>query len=171
MREEVVHLVRAIRKRYHRLQSCARAVGLAQGALEEAAGWSKERRQFDRRICDFQGIQWKIAEMAIKVETARAVYYKAARDIDRGAPEANMSTSIAKAFCNDAAWEVVNAAFQILGSRGYVRGMFTTEARIRHARHFSVGGGTQEMLLNGIASGVIGEPISQRPPKQLTPAE
>jgi len=146
-----------------RAGACARAVGCAQGAFEEALAWSKERVQFGRRICDFQGTQWKLAKMATKLETARTMYYKAARDIDRNAPEANMSTSVAKAFCNEAAWDVVNEAFQILGSRGYIQGMFTTEARIRHARHFTVAGGTHEMLLNTIAAEVLEEPISQRP--------
>jgi alkylation response protein AidB-like acyl-CoA dehydrogenase len=147
-----------------RAGAAARALGLAQGALDEALDWSKNRVQFGRRICEFQGIQWMLATMAIQVETARAICYKAAADIDSNSEQGGLSTAVAKAFCNEVALKVADDALQILGARGYMRGEFTVERRVRHARMLPIAGGTHQMLLNLVASRVLGEKFSQRAP-------
>lgn len=146
-----------------RIAAAARGVGLAQGSLEEAINYTRTRKQFGRRLCEFQGIQWKIAEMAVKTETARSVCYAACSKIDEGVGNIGAETAIAKAFCSVAAWEVANEGLQILASRGYMRDEgYTAEARVRHARMLTIAGGTREMLLNLIASSAYGEKFPQR---------
>ena len=75
------------------------------------------RKQFGRPLCEFQGLQWKFADMAIKLESAQLLLYRAAANADRGLPSA-YETAVAKAACNQAGFEVANEAMQIMGAHG-----------------------------------------------------
>src|SRR6266545_2648864 len=96
----------------------AQAVGIAQGALDYALGYTKERQQFGSRIADFQGIQFMLADMAMHVEAARGLVYAAAAKADRGDPDLTFSSAAAKCFASDTAMRVTTDAVQLLG--GYV---------------------------------------------------
>jgi len=102
-----------------RITVAAQAVGMAQGALERAFQYAKTRKQFGSPIINFQGVSFKLADMAIKIEAARMLTYKAAWLYDRGKP-VSMATSMAKAFAGKAAMEVTDEAIQIYGGYGYL---------------------------------------------------
>ena len=104
----------------------AQALGIAQGALDYALGYVKERRQFGKPVSDFQGIQFMLADMAMKLEAARQLTYAAAASSERrmqGAREPNLTfmSSAAKCFASDTAMEVTTDAVQLLGGYGYVQ--------------------------------------------------
>jgi len=102
-----------------RITVAAQAVGMAQGAFERAFQYAKTRKQFDSPIIKFQGVSFKLADMAIKIEAARMLTYKAAWLYDQGNPD-SMATSMAKAFAGRAAMEVTDEAIQIHGGYGYL---------------------------------------------------
>jgi alkylation response protein AidB-like acyl-CoA dehydrogenase len=102
-----------------RITVAAQAVGMAQGALERAFQYAKNRKQFGSTIINFQGVSFKLADMAIKIEAARMLTYKAAWLYDRGKP-VSMATSMAKAFAGKAAMEVTDEAIQIYGGYGFL---------------------------------------------------
>jgi len=102
-----------------RITVAAQAVGMAQGALERAFQYAKNRKQFGSPIIEFQGVSFKLADMAIKIEAARMLTYKAAWLYDRGEP-VSMATSMAKAFAGRAAMEVTDEAIQIYGGYGFL---------------------------------------------------
>ena len=97
----------------------AEAVGMAQGALERALSYAKERKQFGSPIIQFQGVSFKLAEMAIKIETARLIAYKAAWLYDQGKMDP-MITAMAKAYASRVAMDVTDEAIQIHGGYGYL---------------------------------------------------
>src|SRR5207302_5383108 len=98
----------------------AQALGIAQGALDYAVGYAKERRQFGKSISEFQGIQFMVADMEAQTAAARAVVYWASQLIDDGSPEVTHHAAIAKLLASDAAMKVTTDAVQILGGYGYV---------------------------------------------------
>jgi acyl-CoA dehydrogenase len=100
----------------------AAAVGFGRRALAEAIRYSKTRRQFERAIGEFQGIQFKIAEMATELEAAHLLVYSAARAHDTGDPELPLRSSLAKLFATEAAQRIVDQAVQIHGGNGVVAG-------------------------------------------------
>lgn len=132
-----------------RCGNAALSVGIAQGALEEALRYAKERSQFGRPISEFQGIQWMLAEMAMKVEAARLLLYKAATNAEEGLPS-RLETSIAKAYANEIAFEVANAAVSIHGGYGYLK-EYPVERMLRDSKFPAVGGGTIQIQKNSIA--------------------
>ncbi|HET7874444.1 MAG TPA: acyl-CoA dehydrogenase family protein [Methylomirabilota bacterium] len=136
-----------------RLGAAAVALGLAQGAYELALGYATQRRQFGRPIADFQGIRWKLAEMAIKLDAARLLIYRAAANAGRGFPDA-LEAAKAKTFAAEMAQEVTNQALQIHGAAGYGRAL-PLERMVRDARMFAIGGGTVEMMRNLIADRIL----------------
>jgi len=145
------------------LERCANgtlSLGIGQGALEEALAYSKQRVQFGRPICEFQGVQWMLADMAIKVEAARLLIYRAAANAGQGFASI-METSIAKTFANEMAVEVANTAIQVHGSYGYTRD-FPLERMLRDARGWTIAGGTVQIQRNTIASLLLGRKFSQR---------
>jgi alkylation response protein AidB-like acyl-CoA dehydrogenase len=144
-----------------RIGNTARSLALGRYAFEAARAHALARRQFDRRLCDFQGIQWMFADMAAKLETARLMLYKVASRADAGAPSAQ-DTAMAKLVCNQAGWEVSNAAMQVMGALGYSE-MSLVEFCVRRTRGWMIAGGSTEMLKNRIAEGVFGERFPQRP--------
>ncbi|MBA4386845.1 MAG: acyl-CoA dehydrogenase, partial [Verrucomicrobia bacterium] len=99
----------------------AQALGVAAGALEEAIKYSRERHQFGKPICSFQGLQFMLADMATQVEAARALVYQAARYIDTGAKDISKISAMCKLFASDTAMKVTTDAVQILGGYGYMK--------------------------------------------------
>ena len=104
-----------------RLGVAAMSVGVAQGCLDEAVKYAKERKQFGRRIADFQGVSFMIAEMQADVEAARQLTYHAATLKDQNSPQAGMACSIAKYFAAEAANRCAYKAVQIHGGYGYIK--------------------------------------------------
>jgi alkylation response protein AidB-like acyl-CoA dehydrogenase len=136
-----------------RLGAATVALGLAQGAYEHALAYVTERRQFGRPIGDFQGIRWKLADMAIKLDAARLLIHRAAVRAGRGLPDA-VDAAKAKTFAAEIAQEVTSQALQIHGAAGYGRTL-PLERMTRDARMFAIGGGTVEMMRNLIADRLL----------------
>jgi alkylation response protein AidB-like acyl-CoA dehydrogenase len=126
-----------------RLGIAACAVGLAQGALTEALRYAKQRTQFGRRIIDFQGLEFLLADMAAGVESARATYLDAARRRDRGLPFRRQAC-IAKLVATDMAMKVTTDAVQVLGGAGYTRD-FPVERYMREAKVPQIFEGTNQI--------------------------
>lgn len=129
------------------------SLGIAQAALEAAVKYAGERQAFGQRVADFQGIRWMLAEMAMKVEAARLLVYRAAWRAARGAADP-FEASVAKAFTNEAAVSVCNDALQIHGGYGYTRD-FPVERMLRDARGLCIGDGTTQIQKNIIARHLI----------------
>jgi len=146
-----------------RIGNTARSLALGRYAYERARAWAMERKQFGRPLCEFQGIQWKFADMKMKLDAGQLLLYRAAANADRGMPSAD-ETSIAKAFCNQAGFEVANEALQVMGGTGYSREELV-EYCVRRCRGWMIAGGSIEILKNRIAEGVFGRSFSQRPEK------
>jgi hypothetical protein len=136
-----------------RLGAATVALGLAQGAYELGLAYAQERRQFGRPIGDFQGIRWKLADMAIKLDAARLLVHRAACTSEAGFPEP-LASAKAKTFAAEMAQEVTGQALQIHGAVGYGRGL-PLERMVRDARMFAIGGGTVEMMRNLIADRLL----------------
>ncbi|NOZ03777.1 MAG: acyl-CoA dehydrogenase [FCB group bacterium] len=143
-----------------RLGAATVALGIAQSALDEAVAYTKERKQFGRPICEFQGLQWMLADMHTKLEAARLLLHRAAHNAGYGLPD-HMEAAVAKAFTTEAAVQVTNDALQLFGGYGYSR-EYPLERLVREARMFTIGGGTVQMLKTVIASKLLGMKISQR---------
>jgi alkylation response protein AidB-like acyl-CoA dehydrogenase len=147
-----------------RMGNATRSLALGQAALNLAVQHVRERRQFGRRLADFQGLQWRLAEMELQLEGARLLLYRAATSITDSNPSAT-ETCLAKLACNRAGFEVAHQALQMLGGYG-----FDGEAAVAYlflrTRGWMIAGGTVEQMLNRIAEAVIGERISQRPQPQ-----
>jgi len=134
----------------------AQALGIAQGALDYAVGYAKERRQFDRPIAEFQGIQFMLADMEAQTAAARQLVYWASDLIDRHSPEVTHAASIAKLFAGDTAMRVTTDAVQILGGYGYVR-EFPVERMMRDAKITQIYEGTSQIQRVVIAKGLLGQ--------------
>ena len=122
----------------------AQALGIAQGALDVAVKYSKERVQFNKPIAENQGIQFMLADMAIEVEAARQLLYYAARQIDEGASGFGRYSAMAKTFCSDMAMKVTGDAVQILGGYGYMK-EFPVERMMRDAKICQIYEGTNQI--------------------------
>lgn len=131
----------------------AQAVGLAQGALEAAADYARERVQFGHPIFALQAVQHMLADMAIQVEAARALVYAVARTIDSGAKNISEESAMAKVFASDIAMKVTTEAVQILGGAGYMRD-YPVEKMMRDAKITQIYEGTNQVLRNVIALGL-----------------
>jgi len=132
----------------------AQAVGIAQGAFEEAIKYAHKRIQFGQKITSFQGIQWMLAEMATKIEAARSLVYSVARMIDEGAKDVGGASAAAKLFASDVAMEVTTNAVQILGGYGYMR-EYGVEKFMRDAKITQIYEGTNQIQKNIIALNLI----------------
>lgn len=132
-----------------RLHTAARAVGAARGALEEATAYAKSRVQFGRPIAAFQGIKFKLADMATGVEAGRQLYHNAARLLDAGEP-CGKECSMAKLFASEMAERVASDAMQILGGNGYTT-EYAVERHWRDARLTQIFEGTSEIQRTLIA--------------------
>jgi len=122
----------------------AQAVGIAQGALDASVAYVKERRQFGKAIADFQGVQFMLADMAMKTEAARQMVYVAAAKAERGAPDTTFASSAAKCFASDTAMSVTTDAVQLFGGYGYTRD-FPVERMMRDAKITQIYEGTNQV--------------------------
>ncbi|MGD8719564.1 MAG: acyl-CoA dehydrogenase family protein [Candidatus Zixiibacteriota bacterium] len=132
----------------------AQAVGVAQGALDHALAYAKERRQFGQPISSFQGIQFMLADMAMKTEAARALTYATARMIDSGAKDCSRYSAECKAFASDVAVQVATDALQIFGGYGYMR-EYPIEKYYRDAKITQLYEGTNQIQRQVIALDLI----------------
>jgi alkylation response protein AidB-like acyl-CoA dehydrogenase len=122
----------------------AQAVGIAQGALDAAVAYTKERQQFGKRIADFQGVQFMLADMAMKTEAARQLTYVAAAKSERGDADLTYFGAAAKCFASDVAMEITTDAVQLLGGYGYTRD-FPVERMMRDAKITQIYEGTNQI--------------------------
>ena len=143
-----------------RVGNAAMCLGVAQAAFDLAVSYSSERTQFGRPICEFQGIQWKIADMATQIHAARLMIRHAATSLEDGFPKP-LDAACAKLYANEMVQRVTNEALQIHGHYGYTR-EFPLERMVRDARGFALGGGTVEILRNTVAALVYGRSFDQR---------
>jgi alkylation response protein AidB-like acyl-CoA dehydrogenase len=132
-----------------RVTIAAQALGIAQGALDYATGYVRERRQFGKPVAEFQGVQFMLADMAMKVEAARQLTYAAAARSERGmagerVPDLTFFSSACKCFASDVAMEVTTDAVQLLGGYGYVRD-YPVERMMRDAKITQIYEGTNQI--------------------------
>ncbi|WP_217164538.1 acyl-CoA dehydrogenase [Streptomyces sp. AC512_CC834] len=127
-----------------RITIAAQALGIAQGALDYAKGYVKERKQFGKPIADFQGIQFMLADMAMKIEAARQLTYAAAAKSQRGDSDLTFQGAAAKCFASDVAMEVTTDAVQLLGGYGYTRD-YPVERMMRDAKITQIYEGTNQV--------------------------
>ncbi len=144
-----------------RIGNTARSLALGRYAYEAAREWALQRKQFGRLLCEFQGLQWKFADMKMKLDAAQLLLYRAAANADRGLPSAD-ETAIAKAFCNQAGFDVANESMQVMGATGYSSETLV-EYCVRRCRGWMIAGGSIEILKNRIAESVFGRDFPQRP--------
>jgi alkylation response protein AidB-like acyl-CoA dehydrogenase len=122
----------------------AQAVGIAQGALDAAIAYTKDRKQFGQSVSNFQGVQFMLADMAMKVEAARLMVYHAAARAERGEPALGFISSAAKCFASDVAMEVTTDAVQLFGGAGYTKD-FPVERMMRDAKITQIYEGTNQI--------------------------
>ena len=124
----------------------AQAVGIAQGALDYAIGYMKERKTFGRALADNQGLQWMVADAAMRIEAARGLVYKACALVDDGDPhgELGQAGAMAKCFASDVAMQVTTDAVQLLGGYGYTT-EFPVERMMRDAKITQIYEGTNQI--------------------------
>lgn len=144
-----------------RIGNSARALALGRYAYEAARTHVLTRRQFGRPLAEFQGMQWKFAEMKIELDAAQLLLYRAALSADRGFPSAE-ETAVAKVACNRAGFNAANEAMQAMGGSGYSQDSLV-EYCFRRTRGWMIAGGTIEVLLNRIAESVFEQAFPQRP--------
>lgn len=143
-----------------RIGNAARSLALGRYAYDEARRWAEQRRQFGRKLSDFQGIQWKFADMKIKLDAGELLLYRAASNADRGFPSA-IDTAVAKAFCNQAGFDIANESLQVMGALGYSQESLV-EYCVRRCRGWMIAGGSLEILRNRIAEEVFERKLPQR---------
>ena len=134
----------------------AQAVGIAQGALEVATAYARDRKQFGQRIGDFQQIGAMLADMDAQTEAARQLLYKACVEIDAGAPDASRWSAMCKLVAGDTAMRVTTDAVQVLGGYGYID-EFPVERMMRDAKITQLYEGTQQIQRLVIARSLLGK--------------
>jgi alkylation response protein AidB-like acyl-CoA dehydrogenase len=135
------------------------ALGIAQGAFDEAVGYAKQRHQFGRPIAEFQGLQWILADMDVQLTAARHLLRSAACSGGDGFPDM-AAAARAKIFAAEAANKVTNDALQIFGSSGYGRDL-PLERHVRDARMFTIAGGTAQILRTQLAGSILNMKLPQ----------
>ena len=144
-----------------RIGNTARSLALGRYAYEEAREWALQRKQFGRLLCEFQGLQWKFADMKISLDAGQLLLYRAAANADSGFPSPS-ETAIAKAYCNQIGFNVANDALQVMGGMGYSKESLV-EYCVRRCRGWMIAGGSIEILKNRIAESIFERRFSQRP--------
>lgn len=142
-----------------RVGASAVALGIAQGAFDFSKDYADRRRQFGRRITDFQAVQFKLADMAISLDAARYLVYRAAAGAKMGIT-GRYESSVAKVYTSEMAVRVTSEAIQLCGAQGYARSL-PLERMFRDARCFTLAGGTAEMQRIGIAGSILGRSLPQ----------
>lgn len=145
-----------------RIGNAARALALGQHAFNIARDHAQTRKQFGRLLCEFQGLQWKFADMKIKLDAAELLLYRAASNADKYFSD-SAETSIAKAYCNETGFSVASEAMQIMGGAGYSQDNLV-EYCFRRTRGWMIAGGSVEVMKNRIAEDVFDRRFPQRPP-------
>lgn len=135
------------------------ALGIAQGAFEEAVVYVKERKQFGRPIAEFQGLQWMLADMSIQLDAARLLIHRAASVPLGQFPDLKQAAQ-AKIYAAETANKVTNDALQMFGSSGYSREL-PMERHVRDARMFTIAGGTAQILRTQVAGAILGARLPQ----------
>jgi len=136
------------------------SLGIAWGALEAAKKYAQERKAFGKPICEFQGVQFLLADMAMKVEAARLLIYRAAVNAGLGIPSI-FESSVAKCYANEIGKEVTDMALQVFGGYGYSK-EYPIERMLRDSRGWPVAGGTVQIQRVNIAGAMLGRRFSQR---------
>ena len=139
----------------------AQAVGVAQGALEAAVSYAREREQFDRKIISFQAIQHMLADMAMQVEAARSLVYSVARYIDSNPKDFSKYSAMAKVFPSDIAIKVTIDAIQVFGGYGFMK-EYPVEKMMRDAKILQIYEGTNQIQRNVIGLELIKEAASKK---------
>lgn len=134
----------------------AQGVGLAQGALDEAVRYAKVREQFGKPIIANQGLQWMLAEMSTKVETARAITYAACRTIDAGIKDVSKVSAMCKYYAGDIAMSVTTDAVQVLGGYGFMK-EYPVEKMMRDAKILQIYEGTNQIQRDIVGAALIKE--------------
>jgi alkylation response protein AidB-like acyl-CoA dehydrogenase len=132
----------------------AQAVGIAQGALDAAVAYVKDRAQFGTRVAEFQGVQFMLADMEMKIEAARHLVYVAAAAGEQGRPDATKVSAAAKAFASDVAMQVTTDAVQLFGGAGYTQD-FPVERMMRDAKITQIYEGTNQIQRMVIARSLL----------------
>jgi len=135
------------------------ALGIAQGAYDLALEYIQQREQFKRPICEFQGLQWMLVDMSIKLEASRALIYKAAGNAGKSFPDI-VEAAQAKIYAAESAIQVTSDALQMFGAAGYSRDM-PLERMYRDVRMFTIGGGTAQILRTVAASQILKRKLPQ----------
>jgi butyryl-CoA dehydrogenase len=143
-----------------RCGNAAMCLGVAGGALDEAKAYAMERKTFGAEICNRQAIQFMVVDMAMKLDAARLLVYRAVCGAGAGLPSI-YEASMAKAYANEMVVEVTNTAMQVFGGYGY-SSEFPMERMYRDAKAWGVAGGTIQMLKIGIAGMIFGKRFDQR---------
>jgi alkylation response protein AidB-like acyl-CoA dehydrogenase len=144
-----------------RIGNAARSLALGRHAFNLARDHAAVRQQFGRPLAEFQGLQWKFADMAMKLDAAQLLLYRAAANVDEHGLPSAYETAIAKAYCNQAGFEVANEAVQIMGALGYSQEALA-EYCMRRTRGWMIAGGSIEMMKNRIAEHVFDRRFDQR---------
>lgn len=144
-----------------RLGNASRAVAVGRYAFELAKEHATTRKQFGRHLCEFQGLQWKFAEMEVQLESAQLLLMRAVTKAEGGLPSAQ-DTSMAKLACNEAGYFAANESMQILGALGFSEESLAQYC-VRRTRGWMIAGGSVEILKNRIAEGIFDRRFSQRP--------
>ena len=137
----------------------AQALGIAGGALDDAVAYARTREQFGRPIISNQGLRFLLADMSIKVETARAIVYAVARSIDSGDNKCSKESAIAKTYASDIAMEVTTDAVQVFGGYGYMK-EYPMEKRMRDAKITQIYEGTNQIQRDVIGLQLVKEAAS-----------
>ncbi|WP_439524590.1 acyl-CoA dehydrogenase family protein [Marivita sp.] len=148
-----------------RLGNSARALAVGRHAFNLARDHAAQRHQFGRALCEFQGLQWKFSEMAVKLEAAGLMLMRAAVNGENTLPSAQ-ETAMAKLACNEAGFFAANEAVQILGGLGFSEES-TAQYALRRTRGWMIAGGSIEILKNRIAEGIFDRRFSQRAEQQM----
>jgi len=138
----------------------AQGVGLAQGALDMAVDYARVRHQFGKPIIANQGLQWMLADMAMKVETARAITYVACNTIDGGEKDVSKISAMCKCYAGDVAMSVTTDALQVLGGYGFMK-EYPAEKMMRDAKILQIYEGTNQIQRDVIGAALIKEYASK----------
>jgi alkylation response protein AidB-like acyl-CoA dehydrogenase len=138
-----------------RAHTAARSIGLAQGALEDAMAYAKQRNQFGRAIGEFQAIRFKIADMATQIEAARALLYAVCTKIDQGV-RCDTEAAMVKLFASEMSERITSEGLQIHGGAGYTT-HFAAERHWRDARLTKIFEGTSEIQMRIISDALLGK--------------
>src|SRR5688572_10340119 len=144
-----------------RIGNAARSLAYGRYCFELARQYALDRHQFGRPLCEFQGLQWKFADMKVKLDAAQLLLYRAATNADRGFPAAD-ETTIAKLMCNQAGFDIGNESLQVMGGLGYTQDTLV-EYCVRRSRGWMIAGGSIEMMKNRLAEIIFERRFSQRP--------